>query len=111
MSINFGTPLYSSIVLYSTLTVTTRIKYRSIFLNKFSKLLHLASCLLMLIFIWINREMVWQFYGITLVLYILVEELKIGENQKFSFNRKFRKRKFFCLTVVIVTILTRFNYF
>ena len=55
--------------------------------------------------------MVWQFYGIILVLYILVEELKIGENQKFSFNRKFRKRKFFCLTVVIVTILTRFNYF
>ena len=49
----------------------------------------------MLIFICIDREIVWQFYGIILILYILVEELKIGKNQKFIFNRKFRIRKFF----------------
>ena len=55
----------------------------------------------MLIFICIDREIIWQFYGIVLVLYILVEELKIGKNQKFSFNRKLRKRKFFLLLLLL----------
>ena len=44
------------------------------------KIIALASWLLMFIFICIDKEIVWQFYGIRLVLYILVKELKIGKN-------------------------------
>ena len=44
------------------------------------KIIALANWLLMFIFICIDKEIVWQFYGIILVLYILVKELKIGKN-------------------------------
>ena len=44
------------------------------------KIIALASWLLMFIFICIDKEIVWQFYGIILVLYVLVKELKIGKN-------------------------------
>ena len=59
------------------LTVTTRIKYCS---KQVFKIIALSSWLLMLIFICMDREIVWQFYGIIFVLYILAEELKIGKN-------------------------------